>query len=81
MPTHQSMEHLGDTRASANHDRDLVHELSKRLDSVWRYDQFIANAEGKEELQELWQDLKDQDTANVERLKRAIKREIEAGCF
>ncbi len=77
----QGTEHLGNTRASANHDRDLVHELSKRIDSVWRYDQFIANAEGKPELQQLWEDFKEQDTANVNRLKRLLKQEIENDCF
>lgn len=77
----QGTEHLGDTRASANHDRDLIHELAKRIDSVWRYDQFIANAEGKPELQQLWEDFKEQDTANVHRLKRLIKQEIENDCF
>lgn len=25
-----------------NHDRDLVQDLSKRLDALWRYDQYIA---------------------------------------
>ena len=35
-----------------------VHDLSKRLDALWRYDQYIANADAKPQLQDLWRDLK-----------------------
>ena len=42
-------EHIGETCGAANHDHDLVQELSKRLDGLWRFDQCIANAEGKPE--------------------------------
>lgn len=73
--------HVGETKAIANHDHDLVHELSKRIDGVWRYDQCIANAEGKPELQQLWRDLKQQDQKNTDRLKELIRQEMEAGCF
>ena len=44
----QSTEHIGETAGAKNHDHDLVHDLSRRLDAVWRYDQYIANAEGIE---------------------------------
>ena len=36
--------HIGESSGCSDHDRDLVHELSRRLDSLWRYDQYIANA-------------------------------------
>jgi hypothetical protein len=65
----------------ADHDHDLVHELSKRLDSIWRYDQYIANAEGHEELQSLWRDCKREDLAMVDRLREMIAAEIRQGCF
>ena len=77
----ESIEHIGETCGAANHDHDLVQELSKRLDGLWRFDQCIANAEGKSELQALWRDLKKQDRQNVERLKELIRQEIECGCF
>ena len=81
MVTKEEVQHIGETRGMANHDHDLVHELSKRLDGLWRYDQYIANAEGKQELQNLWQKLKDQDEENVSELKRLIHEEIEQNCF
>src|SRR6476646_719736 len=43
----KEMKHLGESRGRADHDHDLVHDLGKRLDALWRYDQYIANAEDK----------------------------------
>lgn len=77
----QAQAHIGETKAMQDHDHDLVHELSKRLDSVWRYDQYIANAEGKDECQTMWRDMKKQALAHIDRLKALIKKEIGAGCF
>lgn len=74
-------EHIGDTRAIADHDHDLIHELSKRIDAVWRYDQYIANAEKKSELQEFWRKLKQQDQENVKQLRKLVSEEVEADCF
>ena len=73
--------HIGETHGAADHDHDMIHELSKRLDALWRYDQYIANAEGDSELQELWRDLKRQEEKNVERLKGILAKHIEKGCF
>jgi len=77
----KEMAHLGETRGCEDHDHDLIHELSRRLDSIWRYDQRIANAEGHSVLQALWRDLKRQDQENVKRLKQAISEELQKGCF
>jgi hypothetical protein len=64
------LKHIGETKAVANPDHDMIHELSKRIDAVWRFDQYIANAEGKDdELAQFWTDLKAQEQGNVERLK------------
>ena len=41
------VEHVGETCGCADHVHDLVHDLSKRLDALWRYDQYIANAEAR----------------------------------
>ncbi|MEX0704100.1 MAG: hypothetical protein WD069_18510 [Planctomycetales bacterium] len=73
--------HIGETSGCADHDHDLVHELSKRLDAIWRYDQYIANAEGRAELQKFWREMKKQETSNVKKLKELVKQEIEQGCF
>lgn len=77
----KSIEHIGETRGAANHDHDVIHELSKRLDALWRYDQYIANAEDHEELAKFWSDLKAQETNNVSRLKAFVQKHIESGCF
>ncbi|MBX6313263.1 MAG: hypothetical protein IRY99_10175 [Isosphaeraceae bacterium] len=77
----KATEHMGETQGTANHDHDLIQELSKRLDSLWRYDQYIANAEGNRALQECWRTLKQQDLENVDKLKKMIAEEIKKGCF
>lgn len=79
----KQMEHVGETQAIANHDHDLVHELSKRLDAVWRYDQYIANAAdaNKREIQQFWEGVKEQDQENIDRLKELIRQEIDSDCF
>jgi hypothetical protein len=59
----------------------MIHELSKRLDALWRYDQYIANARGDVELQEFWQELKEQEQDNVKRLKEFVAAHIEKDCF
>ncbi len=81
MTAEKQMEHLGETCGCADHDHDLIHELSKRLDAVWRYDQRVANAEGRKDLQAFWRDLKRQDLENIKRLKELIGGEIQKGCF
>lgn len=73
--------HIGETSGCCDHDHDLVHELSRRLDAMWRYDQYVANAEGNSELQDFWREVKSQETNNIERLKKLMKKEMEKGCF
>jgi len=77
----EAMEHIGESAGIRDHDHDLVHELSKRLDALWRYDQRIANAEGREELQQFWRDLKKHEQKTVDKLKELIATEIKNDCF
>jgi hypothetical protein len=77
----RELSHIGESHGCENHDHDLVHELSKRLDALWRYDQYIANAEGKPTLQNLWRDLKRQESDNIKRFKQLISEEVRQGCF
>lgn len=74
-------EHIGETSGCKNHVHDLIHELSKRLDGVWRYDQYIANAEDQENLQKFWQSVKAQEQDNICEIKKLISQQIEAKCF
>lgn len=74
-------QHIGETSGCANHDHDLVHELSRRLDGLWRYDQYIANAEGQDELQKFWETVKEQERGNIEQLKKLLAQHVQMGCF
>lgn len=74
-------QHVGESRGMADHDHDLVHELSKRLDAVWRMDQYIANAQERPRLREFWEKIKEGELAIVERLKQLIRQEIDDDCF
>ncbi|MDY7107117.1 MAG: hypothetical protein SYC29_00615 [Planctomycetota bacterium] len=76
-----AVEHIGETRPTADHDFDLVEELSHRMKSLWRIDQRIANAEDKPELQQFWRTVKRQDQETVDRMRELIKQECAAGCF
>lgn len=77
----QELKHVGETRGCADHDHDLVHELSRRLDALWRYDQYIANARERENLRQFWQDAKEQEQTNIERIKQLIAEEVRNDCF
>jgi hypothetical protein len=77
----KQMRHIGESCGCADHDHDLIQDLSKRLDALWRYDQYVANAEGKPQLQNLWRDLKRQEMDNIKRVKQTIAEEIKSGCF
>jgi hypothetical protein len=75
------LEHIGETAGCADHDHELVHELSKRLDALWRYDQYIANADFRQQLVDFWTDMKRQEQDNIRRLKGLIAEEVRSGCF
>ena len=77
----KEMVHIGETHGAADHDHDMIHELSKRLDGLWRMDQYIANADGQVDLQNFWRDLKRQEEQNVRRLKSLIAEHCANDCF
>jgi len=77
----QELQHIGETQGCAAHDHDMIHELSRRLDALWRYDQYIANSEWRDKQRQFWEDVKQQELANVERLKGLIAEEVRNGCF
>jgi hypothetical protein len=79
MVAQQSQEYasIGKTHPVPNHVHDLVHELSKRLDAVWRYDQYIDNSQGMQELQDCWRQIKQQDEQVVQKLKNLLGRELQ----
>jgi hypothetical protein len=77
----QELQHVGASRGMADHDHDLVHELSRRTDSLWRMDQYIANADWRDNLRRFWEDLKQQEEQNIQRMKQLLAEEIRNGCF
>jgi len=79
--TEKCVEHIGETAGMADHDRDLVNEINKRLDTLWRCDQYIANAEGHDEVVSFWNDVKEQEQRNIDKLRELIKGEVKSGCF
>jgi len=77
----KEMQHIGESQGARDHDHDMIHELGKRLDAVWRIDQYIANADGIDSLQRFWRELKDQEQHNVEVLKGLVKEHCANDCF
>jgi uncharacterized SAM-dependent methyltransferase len=74
-------EHVGETSGITDHDHDLVAELNRRLDALWRYDQYIANADWRTDMRRCWAELKAQDQQAVARLRALIATEVRNGCF
>jgi hypothetical protein len=81
MVAEKEMQQIGKSKGAENHDHDIIHELSKRLDSLWRFDQYIANAEKDEQLQAFWQNLKEQEQNNVKQLKHFVAEHCAKNCF
>ena len=81
MPKDNDYQNIGKTQGMKNHDHDMIHELSQRVDSLWRYDQYIANAAGNKSLENLWTKLKKQERANIAALKRMISEHVKKKCF
>lgn len=81
MTTEKEYSHLGQTRGMEDHDHDLIHDLSRRLDCLWRYDQYIANAGGRAELQEFWRGAKSQEQKSIAQLKELIKQRVQSNSF
>ena len=73
--------HVGETAGIADHDHDLVHELSRRLDALWRYDQYIANAEWRDDLKQFWCDAKAMEQQAIQRIRQLIAQEVRNDCF
>ena len=77
----RDFEHIAGTKDAASLDHDMIRELNERLSSMWRYDQFIADAEDDEYLQDLWREIKQQDQDNVVCLKELIASHVKNNCF
>jgi hypothetical protein len=74
-------EHIGETRVCEDHDHDLVHELSRRLDGIRRYDQYIANADSRADVQQFWRNVKAQEQENIQQLKKLLAQHVQNNGF
>lgn len=83
MPKSQDQEHanLGETRGMQDHEIDLIHDLSRRLDGLWRFDHCISNAEGFPELQAFWRDSKLQERKSIDQIKKLIQQHVQEDRF
>ena len=81
MTMDKEYEHLGETRGIEDHDHDLIHELSRRLDCLWRYDQYISNAGGRPELEEFWRTTRSNEQKAIGQLKKHIAEHVKNNCF
>ena len=75
----KSLEHLGDDQAASNYRHDLIHELARLHDAVWRYDQYVVNAQGRPEAQKLWKKIKKQTKENADQLEKLLAEELAGG--
>lgn len=64
-----------------NHNHDLVHHLSETIDSLWRYGEYIKNAQGCEHCTSLWGKLKETDEEVEKMLLEEINRHIKEERF
>jgi len=77
----QKDDKIGMTQAIRDHDHDMIHDLSQRLDAVWRYDQFIENADKFPELKTFWQKSKEHELKTIEQLKELIREHVRKDNF
>ena len=64
-----------------NHNHDLVHQLSENADSIWRYDEYLKNAEGCQNCTNLWSKLKTINTEIESMLTEEIKKHMDEKRF
>lgn len=83
LTTELEHEQLVETRGSEDRDLtyDLNHDLSRRLDCLWRYDRYIANADRRPELQDFWRDAKSQEQRNIDQLKKLTNQYVQSNGF
>ena len=59
-----------------DHRHDIVHDLSRRLGSLGRYDRYLANAAAQPDLRAFWLKIKDQETEILAELNGLIERHV-----
>lgn len=60
---------------------DLLQDLCRRRDSLWRYDQYIANCDGDTELRDHWCAIKTQEIRTIKTLKELLVQRVATAEF
>lgn len=64
-----------------NFNHDIIQTLSVKLDSLWRYDEYLKNAKGCEVCENMWKELKEADLKAAKKLRDEIARHIDQNKF
>jgi len=64
-----------------NENHDLIQQLSVVSDSLWRIEEYIANAEDCDNCKKLWKNLRDDYEKHVELITEEISNHVESGNF
>lgn len=64
-----------------NHNHDLAHQLSEDLDSLWRYEGYLKNAQGCGACVGMWEKFRSMDEEKVQLLRDEIVRHVNEGRF
>ena len=59
-----------------NHDHHLIQEYSRRLDAIWRYEQYIEDVKLSDQVKQFWIEMKWVEQQNIKRLKQLLKDEF-----
>ena len=73
-PVEKECSHLGETCTRT--DYDLIRELNRRIDSLSRYDHYIANAKDRDAVKHFWCNIKSQEQQNVQLMKELLTEEM-----
>ena len=74
MTTEKTFGRLVETPEIEDCDHDLIRDLGRRLSCLWEYDRYIANADGRPELQAFWRGVKAREQTNIDQLKKLIRQ-------
>jgi hypothetical protein len=75
--TERQTEQHGETCQPACCVHDLVQVFNGQLNNTWRYDQYIANAEGKPDLQNFWRNQKKHDQQACDQIRQLLLKELQ----
>lgn len=61
--------------------RDVIRVLSAKLDGIWRYEGYIADSRGDEQLQRTFQQIMNDELRHIQMLKRQVQRMCQENRF